>query len=175
MKHRVRGRRPGVTLAELLVVITIITISVTLILPVVINLARTRRVKSGAREIQAKLHGARAFAIAQRAPFALRLYEVPPEEADAPQARFACLIIDQADTAAVREEVELLPMGLRVLVYHSGDTTPRPMPQRIWFRPDGTVDPVLTTPVRIFLVNADDSTETTDITVRRTGAIEVSD
>jgi len=172
MKHRQR-RRFGMTLAELLVVITIITISATLILPVVISLARTRRVDGAVSSIQAKLHGAQVRAVAQRATHGLVLYLVPQEDADAPQARFACLIVDDKGDTAAREAPELFPAGLDLLVYHAGDSTPKTMPQVIRFKSDGTVDPALPTPVQIRVLDAIDHTDTTDVIIRRPGTIEV--
>ena len=178
MRHRSSERRRALTLAELLIVITIITIAATLTVPVAVNLARTQRVAGGARAIQAMLHGARAQAVAQRSVHGLRLYDVSPAEADAAQAGVACLIavpLDGGDTPATRQEPEVLPTGLRVLVYQSGDTSPRTLPQVIWFRPDGTVAASLSAPIRIDLINASDTADTTAIIIRRTGAIEIPD
>ena len=168
-------RSPGFTLTELLIVIIIVAIAATLILPVVLNLARTRRVAGAARILQAKLHGAHSYAVAQRGLAGLRLEIVPAAEADAPSEGVGCVVVvpeDGSDTPALREVREVLPAGVKVLVYHAGDASPRAMPQRVWYEPDGTVSPALATPLRIAVVNAADETDPTDIVVRRTGIIE---
>jgi len=167
------SRRAGFTLAELLVVITIITIGATLVLPVVVGLARTQRVGSSARAVQAMLHGARSMAAAQRRYHAVTFFKSTEIGSEAATVLFGCLITDESCTAAARQQAEMLPQGLNVQLFAGGDPTPRSVPDVVGFGPDGTVDLGVTTPYRIVLINRDDEHDTVDIIVRRTGAIEV--
>jgi prepilin-type N-terminal cleavage/methylation domain-containing protein len=169
-----RGGREGLTLAELLVVITIIAIGMTLILPVAVNLTRTQRVGSGARSLQAMLHGARSMAVAMNSVYGLMVYREMERGTEAAQEHFGCLITDERDTAAIRQQKEPLPQGLLVAVY-SPNTALLPLstPLVIRFQPDGTVDPGLACPIRIDLANASDKNDTMMIVVRRGGLIEM--
>ena len=181
----------GFTLAELLIVMAIITIAATLILPVVWNLARVQRVGSAARSVQSMLHGARSMAIACRSAYGLMFYKDVDVGAEAANIRYACVITtfvpaDGTDTPAPRQEEVILPTGLRVRLYQAGSLTPiwpnaSPNPGVIRFAPNGTVrdwgdgaggSAPLACPVRIEMVNAADESDSTNILIFRTGLAE---
>ena len=120
-----RNRSRGVTLPELLVVITIIGLAVAVAVPAMTDSIRGVRLRSAARQLEATLRAARIVAVTMQQDTQVHITPAPA----APAVPTATENIYRYTDLENRERIGRMPIGVRII----SSTTP------VTFLPNGTL------------------------------------
>ncbi len=121
-----RWQQSGVTLPELLVVVTIIAMAVLVAVPTITDTIRSARLRSATRSLEATLRAARIIAVTQRTDMPVEVRTGPAWPTPPGPTENQYLFTDLRGLP----RIEQMPPGIRIV----SSTSP------ITFRPNGTLD-----------------------------------
>ncbi len=151
-------RQRGVTLPELLVVVTIIAMAVLVAVPTITDTIRTARLRSAARSMEATFRAARIVAVTQRTDMTVEVRTGPAAPTPPGPTENQYTFTDLRGLP----RTERMPSGIRIV----SSTSP------IVFRPNGTLDAEAST---VLEVQTRQGLATWEIRTSRMGVTRVID
>ena len=154
----VRGRQGGVTLPELLVVVTIIALATMAAIPTITETVRATRLRSATRSLEATFRAVRILAVTQQqdASVIVRPAPAPPASPGPTENQYEYVDLQG------RPRTGRMPLGIRI----ASSTTP------IVFHPNGTLDGEAVT---VLEVETREGLRTWEIRTSRMGVTRVID
>ena len=154
----VSGRQRGVTLPELLVVVTIIALAVLVTVPTVTETVRATRLRSATRSLEATFRAVRIIAVTRQQDATIVVRPAPALPATPGPIENQYVFTDLQG----RDRIETMPPGIRI----ASSTSP------IVFRPNGTLDAEAVT---VLEVQTRNGLRTWEVRTSRMGVTRVID